>query len=420
MALVGNLEGLPFIDVIQLLNTSRKTGTLSLKRGKRECIIVFSDGYITGAAYPNNQENIGTALAKLEIISPEEAEETFNRWCEVSGEGDPLVALMLEGGKVDKGQARKGLEKLVEIVTVDLVSWTKGNFTFDAEITNLPPDFAYYSEAAGEDIYIDSQMALMDALRIFDEMKRDGILPEETEEEEEELSAEEPQAVPVSEDLSADILGLAEVDQIKKEIPEMYRPLEEFDPADIHRQLVKEQLPDVAEDVRETFVSYLAGVSSRTETGTIAQGGKSVALVMYSADKLLEHALMTLCNKEGLFVFSAKNKEDFENRADQCTSKDFLTILLYDRPGDKKDEIPLNDLLVLRSRMKEKHPHAPSLQLAPPKDDDFSLKSYADGVGAVIPKPSVYEGKEVYITSLIQFLEIFRSSLKTIVPQKKG
>jgi len=417
MALVGNLEGLPFIDVIQLLNTSRKTGTLSLKRGKRECIIVFSDGYITGAAYPNNQEHIGSALVKLGTITQEAADETFNLWNESAGTGNPFIALLLELEKVDKGQARKGLEKLVETVTVELVSWTKGNFTFDAEITALPPDFAYYSEVAKEDIYVDSQMALMDALRIFDEMKRDGTLPEEIDEEEEEVPAQATQSAEISDDLSADILGLDEVDTLKKEIPEVYRPLEEFDPADIHRQLVKDQLPQVPEEGRETFVSYLAKFSAQVDTSTTTSAGKSVALVLYSNDKLFEHALMTVCKNEGLFVFNAGGADDFELKVEQCISKDFVTIMLYDRPGENEGEVPINDLLSLRSRMKGKYPYAPSLQLAPPKDDDFILKAYADNMRAVIPKPSFSEDQESYVNNLIRFLDVFRSSLKSLIPQ---
>ncbi|MDH3976072.1 MAG: DUF4388 domain-containing protein [Deltaproteobacteria bacterium] len=415
MSLVGNLEGLPFIDVIQLLNTSRKTGTLSLKKGKRECVIVFSDGYITGAAYPNNQENIGTALAKLGILSPEEAEQTFNSWSQSGEAGKSLAALLLEQNKVDKGQARKGLEKLVEIVTVDVVSWTKGNFTFDSEITALPPDFAYYSEAASEDIYVDSQMALMDALRIFDEMKRDGTLPEESDEDEEEEEA----SAETSDDLSADILGLDKVDKIKKEIPEMYKPLEEFDPADIHRQLVNDQMAQVPEKDRETFARYLARFSSHVDTTAKVQEGSAVALVLYSADKLLEHALMTLCNKEGIFVFNTAGADEFEAKVAQCVAKEFLTIMLYDRPGDKEGEIPGDKLLSARAHMKEKYPYTPALQLAPPKDDDFTLKSYADNIRTVIPKPSFSE-EEVYIDSLIRFLEILRSSLKSLIPQSQG
>lgn len=416
MALVGNLEGLPFIDVIQLLNTSRKTGTLSLQKGKRECVIVFSDGYITGAAYPNNQENISSALVKLGIFSQEEADQTFNSWSQSGSQDKPLVATLLEQNKIDKGQARKGLEKLVEVVTVDVVSWTKGNFTFDSEITAIPPDFAYYSEAANEDIYVDSQMALMDALRIFDEMKRDGTLPEETDDEEEELATEAPAADP-GDDLSADILGLDDVDKIKKEIPEMYRPLEEFDPADIHRQLVNEQMAQVPESGRETFVQYLAKLSSQTGTGARAADGKAVALVLLSTDKLLEHSLMTLSNKEGIFVFNTGNAEEFEAKVEQCLAKEFHTIMLYDRPGAMEGEIPMDKLLSARTHMKEKHPYSPALQLAPPKDDDFTLKAYADNIRTVIPKPAFAEGEETYIESFIRFLDIVRSSLKSLIPQ---
>ncbi|MDP3111181.1 MAG: DUF4388 domain-containing protein, partial [Thermodesulfovibrionales bacterium] len=68
MAFTGELEQLHIVDIIQLLNTTRKSGTLSVKGSRGESRIIFSNGYIVGANYLN-KVRIGTVLVKMNAIT---------------------------------------------------------------------------------------------------------------------------------------------------------------------------------------------------------------------------------------------------------------------------------------------------------------------------------------------------------------
>ena len=80
----------------------------------------------------------------------------------------PLLAALMQMGKLKREDALRGLKKLVEMTIVELMSWTKGTFTFDTDAVVVS------SEGDEEqDLGVDAQMVLMDALRIFDERERD-------------------------------------------------------------------------------------------------------------------------------------------------------------------------------------------------------------------------------------------------------
>jgi len=62
MAFTGDLEHLHIVDIIQLLHTTRKSGTFSVTGRRGESRIIFSNGYIVGASHLNNKVRIGTVL----------------------------------------------------------------------------------------------------------------------------------------------------------------------------------------------------------------------------------------------------------------------------------------------------------------------------------------------------------------------
>jgi len=66
MAFSGDLEYLSIVDVIQLLHTTRKTGTLKVQGRKGEISIAFSDGFIVGANHYSRGVMIGTILTETE------------------------------------------------------------------------------------------------------------------------------------------------------------------------------------------------------------------------------------------------------------------------------------------------------------------------------------------------------------------
>ena len=178
MAFTGDLEHLPIVDVIQLLHSTRKSGILRVKSRKGESQLVFKDGYMVSANHLNNTVRIGTVLTDLKIITPELLNQALQEQKIAGDERKPLVITLIEKGLVKEADAYKGLEQLIEMTIVEMLTWKKGTFTLDVLPPKVADEYRYYPEKMKDEINLDTQSILMDSLRIFDEKIRDGELPE--------------------------------------------------------------------------------------------------------------------------------------------------------------------------------------------------------------------------------------------------
>jgi hypothetical protein len=65
MSLTGNLNTISFPDLLQLLSTGKKTGTLTLTRHRMQKQIAFRSGNVVFASSLNDKEDLfGTMLLK--------------------------------------------------------------------------------------------------------------------------------------------------------------------------------------------------------------------------------------------------------------------------------------------------------------------------------------------------------------------
>lgn len=412
MSLGGDLKDISIVDVIQLLNTTRKSGTLCVKRGKGECRIVFDNGYVVGATHPKRDVHIGTVLVDMNAVTPEVIEQALEEQKKAGDSCKPLIAMLIEEGKIKREEASKGLEKLIVTTAVELVGWTKGAFTFDLDATALPDEYRYFSEEMNQEICLDTQMLLMDALRIFDELKRDGRYEEEEYEEE-----GPPEGVAEIKGtgltLSADDLGLADIDKLEKKIPEVFSGIKAFDPAEIHRQIIRETLTDFSTEEQEKFVSFLKRFSVSADETHAKQEGPAHGIILFSRDELIKHSLMTVCKEEGILVFTTDEEEDIDYMIGQCRSRGIVPLLVFDSPEKTKGGLPGEKVVSLRQRVKEMYPRVSKIQLASPYDYTFSLQSFHDGVRAVFPRQLLKEArKETFIEDTIRFLETFQAYIK--------
>ncbi len=415
MAFTGDLEHLPIADIIQLVNTTRKSGIFSVKGDKGESRIVFSNGYIVGANHLNSTVRIGTVLVKSGAITVEDLKEALT-----AGNGDPqdrrplLMTTLMQAGKLKREDAMGGLKKLVSMTIVELMNWTKGTFTFDTEAPVVTED-------DGDELVVDAQMVLMDAMRIFDERERDRATGKEVPAFEAlyadvlpdihpEVRAAE--AAGESSAITADILGLGDLDQLEKKIPRPVSEMELFDPVEIHRQKIWELLPGFSSQEQEPLVSFLRGYVTRKAAPEAAAQQAGKALALFSTDKLLRHMIMTIGKVEGLPVFTADDDAELERILAQCLSAARMPVVVFDGPGTTDNGIPPEAVANLRNRVREKHPAVPVFQLAAPREIDFILQSYDDNVRAVFPKPSKDGPKDAYIRDTIRFLGSLTSHLK--------
>lgn len=220
MSFNGDLEYLPIVDVIQLLHASRKSGILRVKSRKGESQLVFKDGYVVSANHLNNTVRIGKILVDLSIITPAGLERGLQLQKEAGRERQPLIVTLIEQGLVKEQDAYKGLEQLIEMTVVEILTWRKGTFTLEVLPKPVADEYRYYPERINREINVDTQSVLMDALRIFDEKMRDGELAEEDVSEDDLLPEEEGPLISVED------LGLADLDRLGKKGPETVPELE--------------------------------------------------------------------------------------------------------------------------------------------------------------------------------------------------
>jgi len=415
MSFTGNLEDLAIVDVIQLLHTTRKSGTLCVKGSKGEGQLVFQDGLIISAKHPDTSLRTGDYLVAMNFISKEVLDQALETQ---KNSGKPLIATLIEQGKIKKDEAFKGLETLVDMTVVEMVRWTKGSFTLDVDAIAVDDEFSYFPD----NLVLDTQMVLMDALRIYDEKTRDGEFadddsidaqPEEpvtpspgsTATNESQQAATElasaTESAEVSPELTLDDLGLGDFDKVEKSIPDVFTALETFDPSDIHRQVIKQSLPEATSAQQEELVTFLTQYSAQCQSPSLQQ---SRALILFSRDELVKHAIMTICKYDQIMVYIVEQEEDLDQAVEQTLKRGLAVLIVIDKI-ETMDEI---GLLALQQQKILHHVNIPVLQLASPVDYGFSLQSLKNGVRTILPKPTRESREKTFVDDYLNFLKAFR------------
>jgi hypothetical protein len=410
MAFTGDLEHLPIVDIIQLVHTTRKSGVFSIKANNAESKIVFRNGYIVSANHIDNRVRIGSVLVKTGVITVDDLKKAMGVMKQADKKSLPLLATLVQMGLLKREDAVRGLKKLVEMTIVELMGWTKGTFTFDAEAVVVSGD-------EDQDLEVDAQMVLMDALRILDERERDRAAGKEVPSLEElygdvvpEENTVQTKAEPSV--VTADDLGLADLDRLEKKIPRPVSEMEIFDPVAIHRQKITELLPGFSAAEREAVLSFLRRSAGRTAApGTVAKQA-SKAVVVFSGDTLVSHAVVSLCSDEGLLVFATDDDKELDGMVSRCLLAARMPVVVFDSPMKSEGRFSRESIVSLRSQISRKYSAVPVIQFSSPLQSDFILQSYADGVRAVFPKPSKEDRRETFIQDVIKFLDAFRSYVR--------
>jgi hypothetical protein len=214
MSFTGDLEHLPIVDVIQLLNATRKSGVLGVRGRRGESQLVFKDGYIISASHLNNSVRIGQVLLERGAITQEALDRALEEQRRAGAERKQLIVTLLDMGLVEEKDAYSGLQALIEMTIVEILTWKRGTFVLEANPDKTQDAYQYCPKSIGREISVDAQGVLMDSLRIFDEKVRDGELSVE------EDAEDEPE-------ITADDLGLADLDQLERRIPDVFATIDD-------------------------------------------------------------------------------------------------------------------------------------------------------------------------------------------------
>ena len=331
MSFNGDLEHFPLVDVIQLLHMTSKTGILYLKSPKGESHLVFHEGFFVSANHLNNSVRIGKVLVDMEAISQATLDHALIEQKEAGRNRKPLIATLIEQGTIDKDTAFKGLETLIEMTIVEVLTWQSGTFSLDVSKEYVSDEYRYFPEKLHQEILLNAQGVLMDSLRIYDEKMRDGTLSKIFFTEEQSSAAAAPASEPGTLEITADLLGLDALDNVTRKIPDVFIGLKDYDPVDEHRQLITRALPETTIDQQEQLVTFLTAMSAPAAAG---MEPPVTAIILLTQDELLSYAVTTVCKHENLFVFAADEETGLDIVIEQSLGRDLHPVLVIDVPHD--------------------------------------------------------------------------------------
>ncbi len=174
MSLSGNLEDVSVADALQFIHLGGRTGTLTLTVGETRAEIGFHQGRIVNAWGPGSKRlgellldesviDAGTLAAALQQQESEHPRRSL---------GQILVAMKALAPEI----MYRAVQQQIEHTVHDLVAWTQGTFHFALDDLKPIDDIAVFPGDVIGHLNLDTQMVLLDALRIFDERNRDAQL----------------------------------------------------------------------------------------------------------------------------------------------------------------------------------------------------------------------------------------------------
>jgi uncharacterized protein DUF4388 len=162
MAIEGPLRELGIHDVFQLLDLSRKTGTLAVTSELRdnEGTVHFQNGKVVAAAIKSNPHRIGDLLMRAGRVTAGQVAEASARQVE-HGDSRRLGEILLEMGAITQKELERQIRIQIEAVIFELLSWREGFFRFEEGSMQGDPM-----------VQIGTEALLMEGARRIDEWSR--------------------------------------------------------------------------------------------------------------------------------------------------------------------------------------------------------------------------------------------------------
>jgi hypothetical protein len=162
MAIEGPLRELGIHDVFQLLDLSRKTGTLAVTSELRdnEGTVHFQNGRVVAAAIKSNPHRIGDLLLRAGKVTAVQIAAASAAQHE-GGDNRRLGEILLDMGAITKKELERQIRIQIEAVVFELLSWREGFFRFEEGSMQGEPM-----------VQIGTEALLMEGARRIDEWSR--------------------------------------------------------------------------------------------------------------------------------------------------------------------------------------------------------------------------------------------------------
>lgn len=164
MAIEGPLRELGVHDVFQLLDLTRKTGSLRVRSALRDNdgVVKFVNGRVVGATMRDDSHKLGIMLVQSGRVTQAELDRALAIQAQ-PGERRRVGDVLLAIGAVTARELDRQSRRQIETVVFELLSWSEGYFSFEEGMPeNVSPD----------DGGLTAEALLMEAARRIDEWAR--------------------------------------------------------------------------------------------------------------------------------------------------------------------------------------------------------------------------------------------------------
>ena len=158
--LQGSIENFSLPEILQLVATTRKAGTLAIQNQNAIVMVYFKDGNIIYAYGPQQTYHIGQLLKELEVLTPAQLEQAVRIQTE-SETSARLGEILIAQKFITRSELETVVKTQIEELLYSLLSWRTGSFKFYEN--QLPTEEEIIVRLSVENV-------ILEGLRRFDEM----------------------------------------------------------------------------------------------------------------------------------------------------------------------------------------------------------------------------------------------------------
>jgi hypothetical protein len=130
MALKGNLRDFSIVQLLNLINLARKTGTLKIDRSSERAHVCFQEGKLVYATLNGSENQLTVALRQSGMITDEQARTIRARAGTRSDK--ELGLLLISAGYVTQNDVLRSMRLFILNNVYPLFSWREGLFHFES------------------------------------------------------------------------------------------------------------------------------------------------------------------------------------------------------------------------------------------------------------------------------------------------
>lgn len=125
----GSLKRFTLPEILQLIASGRRTGTLGIQKDDDMVMVYFEDGKITYGYGPRQTYHIGQLLKERGVLSGEALEEAVRIQADEEN-SKRLGEILVTQGMIDRADLKSAVKDQIEQLLYSLLSWESGTFKF--------------------------------------------------------------------------------------------------------------------------------------------------------------------------------------------------------------------------------------------------------------------------------------------------